>query len=256
MSILNPDLLYPIFDNNRDEILLVEYEGFIKSITEGIVIAMILSKQKWENKYPKIKEFISVVNGEIFDMSSLYSPIEYLKILSGDELAIDEIEKDLEILSPINIIRFQQSTLFDFALRNLIQEKFIKRCHIVKSTPFYNHEIKYLEKAFAHQIDKIDIVSGTTLEAFEEYSPTTCFTNSLDSITRVIEYASNLSLKNIFFVLRNTSETVYYSQEDRLFKYHTGVINKIEIWNKSKQFYVAPMYSFRHENQNNQKADG
>lgn len=249
MSVLRPDLLYPIFDKNRDEIFLVEYEGFIKNIVEGIVLSMLFTKQRWIDMYPKLTEFKDILNGEVYDKTMLYiNPLDYLNELSNDTLSDTDILKDIQELEKmVDIIQYQQCTIVEFAVQSLLKQKFVKKCIFLKSTPFNNNEIKYIASVFKDSINKINIFSGPTEEVFESYEPTTCFINSFNTINKCIQIGNVMSMKDKLFILRNTNENVYYSNVDKLFRYKTEFINNVEIINKGKVYYIAPMYTYRQE---------
>jgi hypothetical protein len=258
MSVLNYDPLYPIFDKNRDEIFLVEYENFIKNIVEGIVVNMLLTRQRWINKYPNLKEFNNFFDGFLYDKILLYnSPLECLKELSNNTLDDDEILKDIKEIEGIsNTLQFQQSTLLEFVLLTLIKEKFIKKIIFIKSTEFDENELKYLMNIFNDNMNKIDIFSGPSEEVFESHKPTTCFINSLDTINKCINIANINSMKDRLFILRNTNDNIYYNNEDKIFHYKKDFLDKIEVINNSKVYYISCMYSYRQETLDTKESSG
>jgi hypothetical protein len=245
MSVVNPDFLHPIYtgDKNRDEILLIEYDGFIKNISEGIIYVMLHSKEKWIEKYPNIIKFEGLDKNEIYENSVLYTPSLFLQSLSDYTLQDSIIQDDLSVIeNEIDVIN-QCITVFECALFKLLHDDIVTKCFIVNQRGFRENEISYIRETYKDVFNKITLINGDIVSAFEKEDPTTIFLNDTDVLFgRFVNGLSDDKLKLKMFILRNTYENMVYSDEDKVYTYlYSDIIKEL---NDRRIYGIGRMYTF------------
>jgi len=247
------DFLTPIFGNNRDEIILVEYDGFIKNKTEAILLSMISTKQIWIDKYPGINKYENISSDQIYQDSFLKLPESLLYNLSNKSLSIKTIKDDIDKLQKIDILQCQRFTIIEFAIKTLLLEKFVKTVYIIKEEDYTSKELLYLKNNYEIFEDKIKILCGNTLEAFSMCKPTTYFTNSLYKIENIIK---DESITDKLFILRNTEDILNYNESTNIFTLKPEILSKIENINKEKKNYIGTVFTVPKPNDKNNEPVG
>lgn len=238
------DVLQPIRDGNRDEIFVVEYEGFIKNITEGILRAMLRDLEEWELKYPTLKEFENLTAEELYDQTLLFNPEEFLTLISDGKKPIEEIIQDVKELLPEVIITEQQTTVFEFALYRLLHEDFVKKCYIIKSSSFLEYEVDYIRTVYSDCIDKIEAGEGDLLSLLssEAKDATTIFFSDVETLTKkFLDEFGFEGLEGKMFILRNCLNNITFSQtqEDTV---DLAYVQELETLNEMGYFGVSRMF--------------
>jgi len=246
VSVSKPDYNYPLFHLNkkdRKEILLVEYDGFIKNKTEGLVQTMLKDTDTWIDKYPHLELLQNTDKDDLFEITTLFQPIHFMRWLSDNKLTDDEIESDILQIEP-NIDLYEQSiTMFEYSLFRILSDDIVSKCFILKDKKFYNNEIEYLRESYDESFSKITLVTGGLLSVFEKENPTTIFLNDTALLLgHIVVNYSDEQLKSKMFILRNTMENVEYS-DDNIFHYkYNDVINKL---NSRHVYGISRMFVFQ-----------
>ena len=172
------DFLLPVIGKNRNEILLIEYEGFLKNMTECLILQM---KYKWdyyENRFPAIKDYFMMKPIPLYNSTELFSRRDILKVLDSS-IENNEIDEIIESCESIDVNEIRVDTMFEFALKELAMTDFVKEIHIVKANQFYPEELEYLmEVVFPSNIhSKINLYNGDIDEEIVSIHPTTIFSN-------------------------------------------------------------------------------
>lgn len=244
LSVIRPDYFHPVFLRNEDrnEIFLIEYDGFIKNKSEGLIQTMLKSKEKWIEKYPNLSQFEDMTREEIFEHTSILNPQPMMKWLSNNTLDDETIDEDILTIEEFIDVDEQCITLFEFALSQLLLEDMIEKCYILKSTKFYKNEINYIKEAYAQSLNKIVLVNGGLLTLFENENPTTVFLNDTALLLGhiITEYTDN-QLRSKMFILRNTNENLEFDEESNMFTYlYTDVIKEL---NNRQVYGIGRMYT-------------
>lgn len=241
---MNVELSYPVYlyEKNRAEVLLVEYDGFIKSISEGIIQYMLSEIEDWIDKYPGLTKYENLEIGELYEQVFLYDPFVILREIAKDDVDDFTIIHDMKSLREELVIECQSITSFEFALFKLLQEDFIKKCIIIKGNKFYDNEKEYIEDNFEDVIDKIELVEGGILDVIRTEKPTTLFLSDFDMLfDYIIKSLDEKELQNKVFVMLNTYYNTEYDEE-------TGLLNYLyekecDIANHSGIFSISRMYN-------------
>lgn len=240
---MNVDVSYPFNnDKNRREILLVEYDGFIKNITEGILQYILSEPEEWDSKYPKLYDYEDLEFEEIYDQTFLYDPYVFLKSIADESLSDDQIFEDIEYLRSVSIIENQNITKFEFALYQLLQQKFVVKCFIIKGAPFYQNEKNYIREKYSDVLSKVTLVEGGILDIIKNEFATTIFINDMDMLFEfIVKNLSKEELQNRVFIVMNNYFNTEYDEETGLLTYLYE--EECDIVNNSGVFAISRMYN-------------
>ena len=242
-----PDVGLPIQfpENARDEILIVEFNGFIKNPSEGVVRTMLRDEDDWMEKYPYLETYSEMTQDQIYESTMLMLPTSLLYALSGEKLTLEEINEDLKIIEPDIILDNSKITTFEFALYQILQEKNVKKCYIFKDGDFYDNELNYIKRQYEDVIEKIECISGGFLSLFEDVNPTTiCVTNCDLVVDYIPSHYTSEQLELMVFIVLNTIQNIEYSEESKIFTYKEGYITKVKQLNEENDFGISSMFNF------------
>lgn len=240
---MNIDAIYPFNnDKNRREILLVEYDGFIKNITEGILHYILSEPEEWDEKYPKLYDYEDLDFEDIYEQTFLYDPYVFLKSIANETLSDDQIFEDIEYLRSVAIIENQSITKFEFALYQLLQQKFVTKCFIIKGAPFHQNEKDYIREKYIDVLSKVTLVEGGILDIIKNEFVTTAFINDMEMLFEfIVKNLTKEELQNRVFVVLNNYFNTEYNDESGLLSYLYE--EECEIANNSGIFAVSRMYN-------------
>lgn len=241
------DIALPIqkVEEERDEILIVYFDGFIKNESEGMIQTMIRDKDQWIEKYPDIINFMNSTSGEIYHETMLFRPAELLNILSGSKLTDDEISNDMESIIPEIIFEKTTMTTFEFALYRILQEKNIKQCYFFKDTEFYDNEIAYVNKKYKDVLSKIEFVNGGLLTLYDQAHPTTLFVNNPTlPISIFPSRYSDDDLSQKMFILLNSSHNLQCNEITNSFEYTKEFSDQMKKINEESSYGLFAMFNF------------
>ena len=244
---MNTDVGLPIqmIGKDRDEILLVYFDGFIKNETECMIRTMLQEVDVWKERYPGIIDFIGLTRDELYHETMLFRPNELLSLLSENKLGKSEIENDLETIIPNILFAKSKITSFEFALYQILQENNIKACYIFKNDNFYENEIKYIKKQYKEVIGKIQFVSGGLLTLFDDIKPTTLFITDPSLPIEIFPHEySREQLDDKLFILLNSSHNIQYDETDKMFYYTEDFSNRMKDINENSSYGLLAMFNF------------
>lgn len=217
------DLLQPIKGDNRDEYFLVEYEGFIRNMAEGLIIAMNLIPGIYDEAYPELKNYMNKSPEELYNMTSPYGGEQMLYILSKKDIdTADLLREYSKIMEDKDVCPLQKETLFAGALSMLSEEKFVKEINIIKTTNYMPNDIEYIDSLFnGTGYEKVKMYTGSSIQFYiENPNITTYALNNPSIITSLVENKEcEEHLKNTFFLLRDSIDTITMDPETELLKY-------------------------------------
>lgn len=235
-------------DRDREERLIVSFEGFIKNQSEGLIRTMLSEYDVWLDIYPTLSIYDDMSMDEIYDAVSLYQPYELLEELSGGKRSPEEILKDLDTIMPQVYLSNSKITQFEIALYRLLMEEKIRYCCIYKEGKFYENEITYINREYKKVIDKIELIDETDLPViFDKIRPTTAFITDPAFVFDYIEkiYPENDEhINDVMFILLNNTETVELSTEGTVFVYTENYKESMTEVNTTKPYGVASMFNF------------
>lgn len=198
------DLLYPINEKNRNENIIVEYDGFIKSLTERLYLMTEIEYDGKEDMYPLFKELKELDYEDRFSLINLYSTKGFNEAFFNGKLEEDFINRSL---SNGAILEFQSNLLFDYSLFMIMQEKFARSLSIVKSTPWLDEEKILILNTFEDLEKRISLYEGDIVDVVKDLNNfTTIGINSFESIKRIVDFED--FNKKTAFILRNNLSNV------------------------------------------------
>ena len=242
-----PDVGLPIQfpENARDEIFIVDFHGFVKNPSEGIIRTMLRDIDDWIERYPYLETFDGMTQDEIYENTMLMMPHNLLYALSNEKLSAEEIGEDLKIIEQDVILDNSKITTFEFCLYQMLHEKYVKKCYFFKDTEFYDNEINYIKRQYDDVIEKIECVSGGFLSLFEKVNPTTiCITDCDLVLDYIPTHYDKDKLDSMMFIVLNTIKNIEYSEENKLFVYRDNYIEKVKQMNDENDFGIASMFNF------------
>ncbi len=230
------DLLHPLSSNgNRIENILVEYDGFINSLSERLIRMGEIDNEDLV-PYPKLVELLKLSDNDVFNVANLYTIEDINKLFLNNKYTSQDIDR----LFNINIIEFQRRTLFEYSLYNLIQEKYIQSISIIKKEEFKEYEINSLIKLFGDNVDKLILYTGDTYSLVKDKSFTTICLNSYDELLKIIDLYEYEKAKEIFFILRNNSSNISISDKGEIDLLYKQEIEKLIT---EKGLFISRMFS-------------
>lgn len=246
------DVAYPITlgKDNREEFLLIYFDGFIKNTSEGIVRTMLRDEEDWITRYPNLSEFSEMEQDEVYENTMIFTPLDLLYALSDGKLSEEEMQQDLEQILPIVFLHNSRITSFEYALYNLMQESFIKQVYLYREEDygFYENEIEYVNTQYAEVSDKIHFIHGGIVSAIQEYKPTTLFTTDYQSVKYL--YSDEVHFEEMEFdcekfmvILLNTNQIVQYDEKEGTLNYDPEFLEFMQTVNRTNKFSLAPMYN-------------
>lgn len=261
------DVAYPIMhkNGNREEILLIYFDGFIKNTSEGIVRTMLRDEEYWEKRYPNLSEFSEMEQDDLYENTMIFTPPDLLYALSDGTVDDDTIQEDIERILPTIFIHHSRLTSFEYALFRLMKEKFIKEVYFYREFDqgFYENEIEYVETQFSEVIEKIHFIHGGCLSAIETYHPTTLFTTDYNLVSLLYSEEAQIDdesfdMEEFMVILLNTTQTVQYHEQDGTLDYIPEFLEFMEMVNTTNKFSLAPMYNtiIETEEMNQQAREG
>lgn len=231
--------------DDREEILIVYFDGFIKNITECMIRTMCENIDIWKDKYHNLDTYRDLTADDLYHETMLFRPLELLNLLSDNSLSDEELMTDLEEIA--SNIDFSKSVLttFEFALYTILHESNVKKCYIFKDTEFYENEIEYVKKQYKDVMTKIEFVSGGLLTLYDEVKPTTIFVNN--PILPMDVFPSNYDdddLVEKIFILLNSSANIEYNEKSDLFYYTTEFEESMKRINDERSYGLFAMFNF------------
>lgn len=218
-ALLKPDLLFPVEEANRDEVLVVEFDGFIKNISEGILQTMMLNYATYIKRYPALEKFLDMTVDMRYEETALLNPAEFLTSLSNS-LTPMEIETDLNTIIPQINYSFQRMTIFEYALINLLEQKFVKKLYFIKPSIFSQNEVSYINSHFIKFKEKIVVLKAYAYQMISHDSyATTFFMESNDELKDILNNHTADQLTGKVFTLRTTSQNTTLNVESKEITY-------------------------------------
>lgn len=218
------DPLYPIGDN-RDERILVEFNGIIHSEAEDIFYGMKNCPILEAHPFKTYNRLLLYDPYKVYEEIGFFRPVDLVKYLNdGEKIDNDEINAIIEY-SKLNY-DFSTATLISMAgaLRNLINADYVKQITFVLSNN-RKTDILYLMDIFDNALLKskgailetnpnnvIESIEKELLEAAENNSPyTTIITNEYQLILDICKDYKKYKADTNFFLLRNHSQNMKQS---------------------------------------------
>lgn len=232
---------------NRNETLLVFFDGFIKNTTEGMIRTMLIDKDKWLGKYPELEYYEGKSNQDIYNETMFYQPADMLESLSNGKVAEEDITKDIESILPLVKLKDSQLTTFEIALYRLIQVGFIKKCYIYREGKFFRNELVYCRTRYANFIEKFEFVDEVNLPDFiVKVHPTTIFINDPNFVFDYVvnKMTDDERLAQIYIILANF-QMLQFNEQKNTFEYNQDLIQSIYSIGEDAVYGVMPMFNFQ-----------
>lgn len=213
------DLLQPLGENNREEHILVEYEGFIHSTAENLIIALedTISDDNHdsvEKIYPKLKDYIYLTPDELYDSVLYYEAEQLLDIITDETCTPESIEKTcIKLLSDNDYTESLHDTFFNEALMNLATMTYTKSITFMKHTNYHQGELNEIKDDYqiknVHALCNIKIYTGSLVHYYMDHPEiTTVLLGNPDDLKYLIENADKEHLAKTLFILRNNIDTI------------------------------------------------
>lgn len=238
------DLAHPLqfADDNRDEILLISFDGFIKNTSEGLVRTMLRNEEDWIEKYPNLQTFELYDPDELYENTMIFHPSELLYLLSDGKVTEEDIDHDLDTLLPTIFLQNSKITTFEFSLFQLLQQPFVKKVIFYRESTFYENEIMYIMEKYDEVIDKVSLSTGGIFATIDEYHPTTIFTNEFYLIDALFKKDIDPEDK-LMVVLLNSNQNMKLDGDNK-FVYREDFNALIKEISKKESFGITTMFNF------------
>lgn len=235
------DLLRPICGRNRNEIILMEYEGFLINPTEYMILKMqSKNKEMWIKRFPKLNDYFGLTPEQLYEATYFFPPDIFLQILGDFKEDIPYNDYLLEIntydIPAVDEIRAR--TVYEYTLGKLIREEFVKEIIIVaRSIILSKTDGKFLLKSVIgdaykskfHVLfaktdeDVLDIIKDTDIDR----KITSVFLNNSKLMMKI---HSSYPDKNRFFILRKNYTNAKMDLETKM---TTGLVSPEDFYTKN-----------------------
>lgn len=241
-----PDYLFPFDEaHNRNEIFVVEYDGVLKNFNESILRKLIIDYQRWEHKYPLIKDYLHFSSDELYEFSINVDTVTMLSTLKHDKKTSDkdrkDIENDIKLLYPINVSWLHTSRM-QIALFNILDSKIVKRMYIVNKN--MDEELrKYIASSIPNKKgvrDKISLVNGSISEVVQDHPEvTTVILRRSQELYDMTKHFPD-KLKNKLFIVNDTIENMAPDKYGNLSRKYYDYFDKFQTKYHCNIFYAFP----------------
>lgn len=242
------DVAQPIhnYTVNRDETLIVYYDGFIKNITEGVILTMLSEIEDWEPLYPGLSRYDPMTVEEVYDETSIFQPAQLLEALCEGKRTDEEIFADLDNILPRIYLSELMITNFEFVLANLLDQDFVKQCYIYREGKFNVSDKVYLHRAYRRNRGKITLVDQVNfIDFYEQVDPTTVFTNDISFVFDYVMHQPTEKRDNKMFVVLNNASFLEIIGQDQEFIVEPKIRQALVEMNDLMEFGVSTMFNFR-----------
>jgi len=228
------DLLQPIGKNNRNEHILVEYEGFIHSTAENLIIALEDHLDDVISSYPKLKNYIFLPPDELYNSVMYYEAEQLLDILTNEDYTPESIEKTcLSLITEKDRVSALHNTFFNESLINLSEMDYVKSITIIKGIDYTETDINNIKAEYNQNINKINIITGNIVTYYKNHPEiTTVLLGNPEDLKYLIEYENKEHLSKTLFILRNNVDTLTFPKSSNILPsytnedYYQSIINK------------------------------
>lgn len=208
MSYIIVDPLQPVSGKNRNESILVEYEGFVKNVTEALIEQMQMYGDEMGAKYPKIKDYWHMNAFPRYIATVNFTPFEFLTILNDNNHSEEEIKEDIQKVAGENVISVLTDTAIEWALERMQFADFTKEISFVKNGQVFKHEYDYLKRRFGiNSKVQCNIYEGDVISLCDDFNYTTIMTNDSNTIRVLIEKDPEKYKQALFLSRKRFSNT-------------------------------------------------
>jgi len=218
---------------------------------------MLKYEDDWIEKYPGLSMFNGMNGSEIYENTMLFSPMELLKSLSEGNLTEEQMEYDMNLILSNVKLTDSLMTSFEFALYQLLRQKFVKKCYIYKENSFFDNEILYLSEKYEDVIGKIELESGCPIDQlYDKIDATTIYTRDMGFIFDYVQNNVKEEKKSgQVFILLNTCQNMTYFEEVNSFFYDEEFYEKVKSSNAENPYTIYPTYNFQIDDDEQKKGD-
>lgn len=216
------DFLRPIGDDNREEIFLISYEGYIKNMGEELILKMKLDEAYWISRFPLIKEYFALSHLELYDATVFFSPEELLMILSREE-DTKELYKEIRTkYLDYSVEDIRVSTAYSFAFKKIFLRNFTKKIYFVTKTPLNREDKYYLydeiirDKRGITEFYQCD-TDEDIVELVTKSNPTTIFIDSFTLAENIDRAVDTKRKKDLLYMVRANSQTYHKDPESEVY---------------------------------------
>ncbi len=248
------DPLYPTgAGENRDERMLIEYQGIMHSEAEEIMWGMISCDMLHQYPFKKYSEIMNAHRNdptEVYAETAFFRPDDLITYLNDGEKLPEFVVNYIKQFCKVNYT-FVPSTLIAFAgaMKRLMEEDYIESVTFAFDSPYILKDKRYLEDILSPEllqtkgriilpeednpVDVRTLMSLEILRAKAEGKPyTTVVTNSIQLIYDCVTHLDQTGANEMFFLLRNNSENMIM-KEDGTFE-ELGTQEIVDILNPNK----------------------
>ena len=192
MQFPNPDLLYPMNDNNRDEVILIQFDRSYKNLNMSILrnlFQMTADDPSLYKIFPNLKEYLDMDNDMRYNTTVLFNHIDFVHNLSNEKLSKDICQMYVDqLLYPLKLDTLH-STRMESMIREFLKHDFVKKIYI-QADKFTREIDDFLAITYRDLINKrVYGVEGTIIEAISdpEFGVTTAFVSDADDIHYIVQ---------------------------------------------------------------------
>lgn len=228
------DILQPFRNaaSNRDEVFLINYEGFIVNQSANLVYAIFDNLEKYCKAYPGISMFLNMNAREIYESTKLFHPFNLLFSMSivGTEnmdnlnALSDQIVKDIILLKEIDVCRFIIPTMFSFALNKMMSERCCTKAYILREIGYADWEVEHMRNMFGEHGAKIEYIDGDFFDFYmtEKKNLTTIFVNDYTTLLKIYGVPNHEEFtSNQLFSLLLSSDILELEESTKQYRYNS-----------------------------------
>lgn len=217
-----PDFLHPLGDDNRDEVILIEFHRVLKNTNMAILRNLyyaIIDNFDLTKVFPNAVTYMKLGLDAKYDTTVLFTGEDFIYNLSGEKLNRDFCSDYVRLLRDPLLIPSLHVTRVESMLREFLKHEFVKKVYIV-ADKFTNEMEQFMRETFQSLLDsRLFCVEGDIQSALTDLDVTTAFISDSEDVHQIVTKNRD-SLKDKMILVMDGYHNVYLDdKKDLQYKY-------------------------------------
>lgn len=222
MQFNKPDFLHPLGDDNRDEIVLIEFHRVLKNTNMSILRNLyyaIIDNFDLTKVFPNATTYMRLGLDAKYDATVLFTAEDFVYNLSNEKLSRDLCKEYAESLREPLLLPALHITRIESILREFLKHEFVKKVYIV-ADKFTNEMAQFMRETFQNLLDnRILCIEGDVQSALLDFGATTAFLSDCEDVHQIMTRDRTL-LQDMMILVMDGYHNVYLDDKNEIqYKY-------------------------------------